>query len=725
MKRTRIILTLSVGLLLLLFALTFAACSDDEVALTEIKTIELDKNGEKVTVKATLDETYASNHSKDTLYLLALSTTDPNGSLDGAVVVGETRAKKSMTFKFDLTDGTISHLTDGFVLAEISADGFSPITSVFYISNPEVLASESKGANGTSGIKGLQTTDIAGAHILGAEHILLDARIDLLLLEDFDRDAIAFNHENVTYFFDKEAVEEIDDLVSDAVASDMRIYMRTTLSKPDGSGDSIRAAIPFLYCNGARDADGYIPNLSNPDAVRYVKAFYAFLADRYPVSDFIIGNSVNNYSSNCNAGKLSAEEYETLYSAWARLAYTVLVSNNASAVVYIPVDSAWRIDNATGHIGAKVFLSRFAETARVGGDYPYAISLDLGNGDDLSALLSGSELNMDTIGVTNLSELSSLLDKAEFKYKSERRRYIIGDLSLSTSISEKNRAAYYTYAYYAAAQNGYAAIISSSPLYSEGVTRSDLYYAILMCGSSKSAQLSEYTDKLKNVQVPSFDEHKTLSLFYAQTPAMEIAESVAKNKDVFPIHYSNFAISGSAYNSQSAIKTGKDGTPARTWLIEAEATELTGAVSVTTVSAKDIIGAAYVGINMSSDSSARIALVISNENDSVAACTYIGEAKVANAPATYYFDIAEFAKEVNASDTLTVSICIIPDGNSEESVEIGEIALYGTSGSISDTAVTVIIVAVIIGVLVGLIVVLAVNRKKRAKSSYDDDGDEE
>ena len=721
MKKTRIIITAFALLLLVLLAFSFASCSDDEQSATEINTVEIDKKGDKITVKATLDETYAENHSKDTIYLLALPYADIDGSLDGAVVVGESRAKKSMTFKFDLYDGIFSRLTYGFVLAEMNGEGFSAITNSSYISNSQVLAYSSEGPTPTSGIKGLATDDVPGAKIIGAEHVLFDARIDSLMLEDFEKDAVPFNYDGVTYYFDKERVDELDSLVDDSSVTDMRIYIRTTLGMPDGESESIREPISFLYCDGAKGAGGYLPNLTDPDVVRYIKAFYAFLADRYPVSDFIIGDSVNNYEENCNAGKLSSEEFEKLYAAWARTAYTVLASVNSSSTVYVPIDNVWRIDGDKGHIGAKAFLSRFSETAKAGGDYPYAISLDLGNGDDLPSLLSGEDYDYSKIGVTNLSELSDFLDKAEFRYKSERRRLIIGDLNLSTSISEKNRAAYYTFAYYSAAQNGFDAFISSSSIYSDGATRADLYYATLMCGTSMSAQLEDYTDKLKNVHVPDFDGYKTLELFYAQTPTLELAESVTKHKKPFPVDFEDFNLSGSAFNSQSVIVKDSEGDTSRAWLIEADSSHATGAVSAEGILAKDIIGSAYVGITMSSDTSARLALVISNQSNNTQTFEYVGEAKLANAPTTYYFDISDFAKGVNSSDTLSISLCIIPEGEGEESVEISEMSLYGSSGSSSDTVWTVIIVAVIIAALVALIAVLAVNRKKKAQRSDSED----
>lgn len=716
MKRSGIVCAILSLLIIFTLVMPLASCSGKEDIVTEIKSVELDKKGEEITLKATLEESYAKNHSKDTLYLLALPNADVDGSLEGARVVDEVRAKKKMTFKFDLYDGVDSRASYGFVIAEKNGSKYSAITEISYLENPEVLADGAKGGNGTSGIKGLATGDVFGAQMLGAEHIVLGARIDLIMLEGFEKNSVSYNCDGITYYFDKDYVEALDSAIFDADSIGMRVYLKTVLGVPETPEDEdeeAREPISFLYCKGAdSDASGFAPDLSNPEAMRYIKAFYEFLADRYPVADYIIGDSVNNYAENCNAGDMSAEAFEKLYYVWARTAYNTLSSVNSSATVYIPIDNAWRVNIEDGYIGSKVFISRFASDARASGDYPYAISLDLGEGEDLPTLLSGNEGDYNTIGAGDLDEVASLLDKTEFRYNSERRRMIIGDLYLDTDMSEANRAAYYTYAYYSAAQNGFDAFFSSSPLYSEGVVRSDFYYAVLMCGSNMTSQLSSYTDKLTNVSVPSFSEHKTLDLTYAQTPTLEVKESVVKNKKTFPATFEAFMLGGSAYNTQGISVTGKDGESLRAWLIESDGSSITGAVSATNISAKEIIKSRYVGITMSSDSSAKIALVISDENGVSGA--FIGEAKIANAPTTYYFDISDFTKDVKASDTLTVSICLIPEGESVESVEISEIALYGSSAGGAGTVIIIVVVAIIIAALVALVILLAINRKKKS-----------
>lgn len=723
MKRTRFIFTCLLALLTVLTVIALASCEADEELETAIKSVKVDGKGQTVVVEATLDAEYAENHSKDKLYILGLPTTDPDGSLDGAIVMAEGRARKKMNFKFDLLDKELSRLTYGFVLAEKNGDNYAAISDVSYISNPEVLASGAKGNNETSGIKGMESLDVVDAQLVGAEHILFEVRIDYMIADGYKNDPTVFNYCGNTYYFNTWYIEYLEKMIEDADKVGMKVYLKTVLGESEDAEGELR--LSFLYCDGAnRGANGYLPNLADPDAARYLNAFYAFIAERYPVSDFIIGDSVNNYDDNCNAGDLEAEQVQRLYFDWARKAYLTLASVNSDARIYLPIDHAWRKEAEDGYIGSKVFISHFAANAKKSGDYPYSISLDLGTGEDLPSLLSGKEYDYASIGVNNLSDLPDLLDKAEFRYKGERRDVIIGSLELSNEITEANRAAYYTFAYYTAAQNGYSAFITSSPLYSEGVTRSDYYYAMLMCGSDMTSQLKGYTDKLVNVHVPDFKNYKTLDLTYSQSPSLEVSESVTKNKKEFPRTYDEFTLRGTAYNSCGSTSVDNDGEQERSWVIEADTTYMSGALTTLSVPAKDIISSAYIGINMSSDTAAKLSLVISNESGT---STYIGEAKLANAATTYYFNISDFAKEIDSSDILSVSVCIVAEGEGKESVEIKEIALFGATSKGGDTIIVIVVVVIILAAMGGLIAFLAVSRKNKskAKKSPQKDDDEE
>ncbi len=690
-------------------ALVLPSCSDGEDASTKIASAEV-KDG-NVTLKATLDTSYAESHSKGTLYLLSLDKMNPDKSLDGAKKVAESKVKGSMTFKFSLYDDNgESRIASAFVLAEKSGESFSAITDFYYIQNPDTLASKSEGGSSASSIKGIESEDAFCALSLGADQVLIEARMDKLILEDYTENAISFNHNGITYFYNGDEVERLDKLVGDATLASMKIYLRSLLSydEPEKGDKDYIAPPEFLYFKGANGAESYLPDMTNEKTVRYVKAFYAFLASRYPVGEFVIGERANCFAKYNNAGKLNAEEYEVIYSYYARAAYQVLKSTNSSARIHIPTDNTWRTDSNSNKIGAKVFLLHFADSAKRGGDYDFGIALNLGEADDLSALLSGKGYDYSNIGVTNLGDLKSFVETTEMRYKSEKRRVMIDGLDLSEDISEKNRAAYYTYAYYAAKQNGIDAFILSSDVHTGEGKRSDMYYAMLMCGSSMYSQLSDYTSKLSEVHIPEFSEHIENNLTYAQSAKTSVADAVKKNKKSLSLTIDDFTAAGSVFNLQ-----GKLDESGRVWQIDADIDGGTGAICAKGIRAKDIISSGYVGIVASSNKSSTIALLLINENGSA---TYIGETKTDSTPTTYYFDIGSFAKSCKDADTLTLAICIVDGGEDEVGVNIGEIALYGSSQSGVQTIIIVAVVGVICAAMIGLIVLLVVKRKKKASA---------
>ena len=699
MKKNRFLL-IFMSVIMIITCLTILSSCDEEAGVTKISSAEI-KDG-NVTVKATLDESYSEKHSGEKLYLLALSSMDSDKSLDSAEVVAESKVNRKMTFKFPLSgeNGT-SRVASALVLAEKTSDGYSAITSFAYISNPEVLADGAKGANAVSGIKGYLSEDIYGSRLLGAEHILIEAEMNRLILEDYAKDAVKFNFDGVSYYYDKDEVEKLDKLIIDANSAKMRIYFRTVLRK--GENDTLS----FLYFNRAKDSDGYLPNLSDERAVRYVKAFYAFLASRYSVSDFIIGERVNDFGNFCNAGKLTSEEFELMYSFWARISYQMLRSVNSSATIYIPVDNSWRIDTSSAKVGAKVFLSRFADKAREEGDYGYAVSLGLGNGDDLDALLSGKGQDYSKIGVTNLSDLTKFLEGTDMRYKSDRRDIIIDSLSLSADIDEKDRASYYTYAYYAACESGFDAFFYSSSVYTEENKRSDLYYAMLMCGSSLNSQLSDYTDSIPEVRIPDFDSYISNNLTYAQSASLNIGDKLQNSKKTVPVSLDNLYAGGGVYNIQGKLNdNGKE--CYLSWIIGADATQYTGAASAIDIPAEDIIRSGYIGLTMSADKQCSVSLMLSAGDN-----TYIGETTVSHGEKTYFFDISAFAKNVKASEKITLSVCI-PPCEDDVSLEIRSMSIYGSSGVDTQTVIVIVVVAVIILALLALMVLLVVKRKKKA-----------
>ena len=680
---------------MLLSTFAFASCEEGE-SVTGISSVEI--KDDTVTLKATLDESYASDHSKDKLYVLALSEMHSNGSLKGAEVVAESKAKKSMTFKFSLTDdmGT-SRVGCAFVLAEKNGSKYSALTEFAYITNPEVLADKDAGPASTSGIKGIASNDPTGSAILGAEHIVVTADMGKLILADFSPEAVRFNYQSITYFYDKAEVDRLDKLVGESEKVGARVYIRTVLAD-EGS-----------------NAENLLPELDDADAARYVRAFYAFLATRYSASDYIIGNQVNNYGKYCYADDLEAEELERMYSFWARTSNNVLKSVNSSAKIYIPVDNSWKSSGKSGIIGAQAFLSHFASAAKAGGDYDYAVALNLGDGDDLTALLKNEGYNYSKIGAINLSEFSDFIDKSEMRYKSEKRDMIIDGLEMREGTGSRNSAAYYTMAYYTAAANGFDAFVYTGSLYGNNYSRADLYFAFMMCGSSMNSQLSDYTDKLKGANVPNFDENVAHNLKYVQSARTDLDEQIVNKQKDFPVSLSDFETVGDVINFQGRLTD-----VGSAWLLEADLTATTGGIVATSVPAESIVESGYLGITLNSAEEHTVCLLMRNESSNSDTYTLVGEFKTRGGNNTYYFNLADITEGVDSSDDITVAICLVPNGDVDASVEIVDVSLYGNAAAKTETVIIIIVVVVILLALVGLIVLLVIKRKKKAALETED-----
>ena len=703
MKRSGILLCLALVALMLMSVLVFAACEEDGESVTAISSIEV-KDG-TVTLKATLEEGYASEHSKETLYILALNEMTPEGSLDGAEVVAEGKAKKSMTYKFNLYDDIgLSRVASAFVLAEKNGDKYTALTAFSYVSNPESLADKDESPASTAGIKGIESNDPVGLSSIGAEHMLVEADMGAIVLGEFTPDAIRFNYENVTYFYDKEEIDKMDKLVGEAEKAGMRVYIRTVLLT-DRFGVKKNT----------------MPDMSDAEVVRQLKAFYAFLASRYSVADYIIGDRVNDYGSYYFLNRLDGEQFEKMYSFWVRIANNILKSVNSAARVYVSVDNTWKSEGRGEMIGAQAFLSHFASEAKAGGDYNYAVALNLGKGEDLTALLEGENYNHSKIGAINLSEFADFIDKSEMRYKSEKRDMIIDGLEMREGVSSKNSAAYYTYAYYTAAEKGFNAFIYSGSIYGNKGARSDLYFTFMMCGSSMNSQLADYTDKLKGGAVPSFDEYISNNLTYVQSATTSLSDQIKKQQKAFPVSLSSFETVGSATNFQGVFSESGP-----VWLLEANVKESLGGIIATSVNAKDIVASGYIGITLETDTPHTLCVLMRNENGEVDQYTFLGETRVEGVERTYYFNLADFTAGVDDSDDVTIAICLIPDGSEKARVEIVDIALYGSSAHSTETTVIIIVVAVILAAFAGLIVLLVLKRKKKNRiDDYDDDEDED
>ena len=724
-------ISISVILTLLLSILALGGCAaQKEITENTILSAEINDRKTKVVFKAALTDEYVGEHSGESVYLLATESAY-TGKLKDATVIAQAKVKGKLTIKVSFDKDAM--LSSAFVLARlVSGEGktatYEPITRAAYITNPEILSTNSIKANSGS-YKGFATDSAGEAGLLGATSVLFEADISELLLPEYQDGAINYCYGGRSYYFDGEAVSELDKKISEASLVSMRVYLRTVLKYPErnASGNYDKEPMTALYCSGAIGGkQGYLPNLLGGES-EYIAALYSFLASRYNgqdkqhglVLDYIIGYGANNYKTNCNVGVLSEEEAIAGYYSWAQVASNILRSENENAQVYISVDNGLQSATSSSDIGIAAFLPRFADVCSTSPSWNFSIALSLGNADDLAQLISGSTDAYSSVGPNNLSSLFEILSQEELLCGSEPRDAIIDYLSLPNNVSESNRAAYYTYAYYKAAEAGFDAFIytansSNGELYGSAQDRSSLCYAALMSGSNIASQLSEYTDKIAGASTPSFKEYESFKLTLEQNVKTELSTTVLKSKKQFSLPAESFKAMGGAYDANISLATGASGETCGSITVSADVNAIHAAIASPDVSAKALIEAGYIGITMSSTQNAHVALIISKSGDK--STVYIGEADISASPTTYYFNIMPFTKSIRSSDEIEISLCIYPDGQTEDlKVTVSEMNLYGASGRGGDSVVVIVVVCIAIAALLALLILLSTQRKRKLK----------
>ena len=729
MKKKLLLVILS--LTLVFCGLVLVSCSDENIDATEISSVTVEKGGERIKVTALFLEDFLEAYKGQKVYLLAQELPRSGVLTDGFEVLGEAKLKEKVSFTFDLTDGMMrSRLTCAFTVAVKEGEGYTTVTPAAYVENPEALAAGGDAQCKTHSIKGLSGNSVVGAEVLGAEHILLEADMDKLILTEYGENAINFVSDGVTYYFDGDEVARLDAAVREANLLGMRVYMRTSLRYPEinEDGEYNKSPIDVLYCKGAAyGAKGYMPNLANERAVGYIKAFYNFLAARYSgdgcaALDYIIGENVNDHKSYCSTALRGEEEVLSYYSAWVRLAHGIVRSHNANASVYVSVNNTWRVEEGSDMLGSKYFLSQFAEAARLSGDYGWKIAMSLNDSVDVTSVIAGDSIDYSRINADSFSELFDFVKSSSMVYGSLPRDVIVDSISIPQSVEEANRAAYYIYTYYTAAEAGVKAMIYSCygdrGLENADGARGDLYYCMLLCGTDTYSQLSDYVKRIEYATVPDMGAYVARRLTYEQGVLEEISGSTLKNsKDLLP-SMSELGVVGDAYDTNISVRNDGEGAQYHVLSVYTDAEE--GGVACFDIPAADIVSSGYLGLRLSAPTSTQVTVIISSKSNGGYA-SYIGEVSVGREAKDHYFNITPFTENVESAEA--VSVLIISQSEREndgETFVIENMSLYGSSGNGGNTVIVVIAVAVGVMGVCGLLFWLSGKRKHKIKTHTDD-----
>ncbi len=253
----------------------------------------------------------------------------------------------TVTFVTTLDQGTaVSKLFSKFIVAVKSGNVFRPVSQEFYITNPEAIATHTAVNPVTTSIKGI-TADNAGIMSLadlGVQHASYELAIDRFFLPGA---GVPYTYNGKAYSFNQSVVAEYDMIMSLFALQQVEVTMNVVNSYNDATLMTIK---PSGRVKGYRH---YAFNTDEQQGAEAIEALMSFLTVRYSnpatglVSNWIIGNEVNNNNPWYFAGNYNVSNFTLEYEKAFRMCYNAIKSENANARVLTCIDQRWKIGRAS------------------------------------------------------------------------------------------------------------------------------------------------------------------------------------------------------------------------------------------------------------------------------------------------------------------------------------------------------------------------------------------
>jgi len=428
-----------------------------------------------------------------------------------------------------------SRLFDKFCVAVLVNDQYVQISNDMYITNPQARAQFATSVDGANSKKGLlvdpvllnsgQLTD------LGVKHGAYNVYMSLILGNSTNPGypTINYTYNGQTYHFNGEQVNMYDIVFSSLTNQGIDV---NAILINDSNGTNItypasRGTKATLYAFNATDEAG----------INLLAATCSFLASRYngssghgKVSNWIIGNEINERSIYNYMPYVDVTTYAKLYADVVRVCYNAMCAVNKSTRVFISMDQRWNMNKSDDSFyDVRDVLDPFnAYIVSQGnfdwemGFHPYNYPLTLAKAWDLGNYNKFCTNSADTavICMKNIQVLTDYLcQEAYLNSKGEVRHVILSEMGYTSYFGQEYQAASYAYAYKIMCANKYIDYMLMSRQTDAGIEVADkLATGINTSGYAQKAvynvfkyigtsQESEYVDKyLSVIGISSWNE---------------------------------------------------------------------------------------------------------------------------------------------------------------------------------------------------------------------------
>ncbi len=402
--------------------------------------------------------------SSDGQYYLYSDEVYQDGCVGTVVATAPVGATATFTFPLNYYAAG-SNLSKKFLVAVKSGGSMIQVSDEHYITNPEAIATQTKGRN-DHGMKGIlpNSVDVATFKDLGIAQMVYNLYMgDIVGPAPDPAQTIAFNYNGVDYQFNGAALAQYDGFVRWCQSNNFQLTMTILNNKTAAGADLIHP-----LSRDSHVCPGYAMNTKEDGGTQHLKAVAAFLAQRYSgaygvVDNWVIGNEVNArtewYYMNSANLELNVSEYVKAF----RIFYNEIKAVNANARVYTSFDQEWMRKSNPGCFLSKEYLDRFVYYINREGNIDWSLSVHPYNAPlfDPYAWKQQSQyvntsLSTPYITMENIYILTDYMCQPAYLSPSGAVRQIsLSEIGYTSSFGEDAQAASITYAYTMAENNPY------------------------------------------------------------------------------------------------------------------------------------------------------------------------------------------------------------------------------------------------------------------------------
>lgn len=356
-----------------------------------------------------------------------------------------------------------------FVVALKIGDTYQAISAPIYVTNPGDVDSFTEEYPEAMSKKGLliELDMLGDAMELGVKHTTINIPYHHIIGGN-----LKYRYNGKDYYFNEELIASYDKMISSF--SNKGIIVTAILL--NGWND----AHPELHEAGLAKSSSafyYGFNVSTPEGYETTRALFSFMAERYSgadykhgrVSNWIVGNEVNNNKNWNYVGPMDLASYTKLYEKNFRVAYTAIKSRSKNARVFFSTDYEWKKQNTNLQYAAKDFIDLFNAGISAEGNiewglayhpYPYPMTEPEFWDDDQTGMVNET-FESPVVNFKNLHVLTDYFQQAHMRTAGGQVRHIIlsEEGFTSDSISRGKvydiQAAAFAYAYYLVDNNPY------------------------------------------------------------------------------------------------------------------------------------------------------------------------------------------------------------------------------------------------------------------------------